>query len=152
MDVFVMPPAPARSLWMLAAIGALMLGLLLLFGWFAIASRGTRYEVTADGLAIRGTMYGRSIPWASMETDGVRAVDLRDERELQPTLRTNGIGLPGYQAGWFRLRRAGKGLVFLTDRSRVVAIPTRLGYTVLLSTSEPERLVQALRRGHARAS
>ena len=152
MDVFTLPPAPPKALWVLAATGVLMLGILLLFGWFAVASRGTRYEVSPDGLAIRGTMYGRTIPWASVVAEEARTVNLTTERELQPTLRTNGLGLPGYQAGWFRLRGAGKGLVFLTDRSRVVAIPTRLGYTVLLSTGEPERFLEALRRAHARAT
>jgi hypothetical protein len=76
-------------------------------------------------------------------------VNLSETPEYQPTLRTNGLGLPGYQAGWFRLRRAGKGLLFLTDRSHVVVIPTRLGYTILLSTPEPERMVEALHRSSA---
>lgn len=145
-EVFAMPPAPARALWLLAAVAALLLGLLLLFGYFAVASRTTRYELSPAGLAIRGTLYGRTLPWSDLVAAEARVVDLSATPELQPNLRTNGIGLPGYQAGWFRLRRAGKGLLFLTDRSRVVAIPTRLGYTLLLSAVEPERFVESLRR------
>ena len=145
-EVFSMPAAPSRALWVLAATGALLVGLLLLFGYFALASRATRYELSPAGLAIRGTLYGRTLPWSSLGPADARIVDLATTPELQPTLRTNGLGLPGYQAGWFRLRRAGKGLLFLTDRSRVVVIPTRLGYTLLLSTSEPERFLATLRR------
>jgi hypothetical protein len=144
-EVFSIPAAPGRSLWFLAAIGALLLALLLLFGYFAFSSRATRYEVSPDGLAIRGTFYGRQVPWNSLIPAEGRVVDLAVTPDLQPTLRTNGLGLPGYQAGWFRLRRAGKGLVFLTDRSRVVVVPTKLGYTLLLSAAEPERLLAAMR-------
>ena len=141
-----MPAAPARSLWFIAAIAALMLALLLLFGYFAFASRFTRYEITPDGLSIRGTLYGRQLPWSSLTPEEARVVDLASEAALQPTLRTNGLGLPGYQAGWFRLRRAGRGLLFLTDRSRVVVVPTTLGYTLVLSVIDPEGFVEALRR------
>lgn len=145
-EIFSIAPAPARSLWSLAAIAALLLGLLLLFGYLAAASRFTRYEISPHGIAIRGTPYGRELPWSSVVVDQARAVDLAAAPELRPTMRTNGVGLPGYQAGWFGLRGAGRGLLFLTDRSRVVVLPTRLGYTLLLSASEPQRLVDAIRR------
>lgn len=145
-EIFTMPPAPPRALWALAGIAVSLLALVLLFGYFAVASRATRYEISAGGLAVRGTMYGRSLPWSSLAVEEAEVVDLRARRELQPTWRTNGLGLPGYQVGWFRLRRKGKGLIFVTDRSRVVAIPTRLGYTLLLSAKDPHRLLDALRR------
>jgi hypothetical protein len=148
-EVFSMPAAPARALWFLAAVIAMLLGLLLLFGYFVVASRTTRYEISTAGLAIRGTLYGRTLPWSSLLPEEARIVDLATTSELQPNLRTNGLGLPGYKAGWFSLRRAGKGLLFLTDRSRVVVVPTRLGYTLLLSASEPERFIQSLRRAAA---
>lgn len=144
---FLIPPAPPRALWFLGVIALLLLGLLLLFAYFAYSSRATRYEVSAAGLSIRGTLYGRSLPWSSLQVEDARVVDLKEAPEFQPNLRTNGLGLPGYQAGWFRLRRAGKGLVFLTDRSRVVVVPTTLGYTLLLSAREPERLLEALHDG-----
>jgi hypothetical protein len=145
-EVFQIPAAPARALLLLAAIGALLLGLLLVFGYFALSSRFTRYEISSSGLSVRGTMYGRAIPWSGLVPADARVVSLSQSPELQPTMRTNGLGLPGYLAGWFRLRKAGKGLVFLTDRTRVVMVPTRLGYTLLLSAKEPERFVEALRR------
>lgn len=145
-QVFTIEPASTRPLWVLAVIAAFLLALLLLFGFFAYSSRNTRFEVTPLGLDIRGTLYGRSIAWADLDVEQARTVDLREASELQPTLRTNGVGLPGYQLGWFRLRRQGRGLLFLTDRSRVVALPTRAGYTILLSVHEPDAFLEALRR------
>jgi Bacterial PH domain len=145
-DVFAIAPASTKPLWFLGAIGVLLLGLLLLFAFFGYSSRATRFVLSSEGLAIRGTLYGRTVPWSRLEVDQARVVDLREERELRPTLRTNGLGLPGYRAGWFRLPNRGRGLLFVTDPSRVVAIPTREGYTLLLSVAEADAFVEALRR------
>lgn len=56
-----------------------------------------------------------------------------------------GTGLPGYRAGWFRLRNGEKALLYVTDGSRAVYIPTNRGYSLLLSSQNPERLVNRLR-------
>jgi hypothetical protein len=74
-----------------------------------------------------------------------RRVVLAREAELQPTRRTMGTGLPGYQAGWFRLRNGEKALLYLTDQARAVYIPTTLGYSVLLSPVDPDAFLAALR-------
>jgi hypothetical protein len=55
-----------------------------------------------------------------------------------------GTGLPGYQAGWFRLRNGDRALLYLTDRSKAVYVPTTEGYGVLLSPAEPEQFLAAL--------
>jgi len=59
--------------------------------------------------------------------------------------RRNGIGMPGYSAG--RFKAAGEGLVFavLTDRSRVVYLPAKVGPALLLSVEQPEQFLAALR-------
>jgi hypothetical protein len=57
-----------------------------------------------------------------------------------------GTGLPGFSAGWFRLRNGNKALVYLTDGSRAVYIPTRNGYDVLLSPQQPDAMLVELRR------
>jgi hypothetical protein len=36
-------------------------------------------------------------------------------------------------------------LVYLTDRTRAVAIPTNLGFSVLVSPADPENFLAALR-------
>ena len=145
-ETFTIAPAASKALWSIAAVAVLLLALLLLFGFFALSSRATRFELSPEGLAIRRTLYGRTVPWPSLDVARARVVSLRDAPELQPTLRTNGLGLPGYQAGWFRLRREGRGLLFVTDPTRVVALPTRDGYTLLLSVREPATFLDALRR------
>jgi hypothetical protein len=56
-----------------------------------------------------------------------------------------GTGLPGYQAGWFRLRNGEKALLDLTDRRRAVYIPTGAGYSLLLSPADPDGFLSRLR-------
>ena len=56
-----------------------------------------------------------------------------------------GTGLPGYQAGWFRLRNGEKALLYLTDRARAVYIPTTAGYSLLLSPADPDGFLSQLR-------
>jgi hypothetical protein len=143
-DVFYIVPASARTVGFFAVLGLLLLALVALFGYFAYASVAARFEVSEQGLRIRSAVYGRSLPTEALIPEEARIVDLR--RELQPTSRTNGIGMPGYSAGWFRLRGHGRALLFVTDRRRVVYVPTRQGYPLLVSVQRPEEFLQSLQR------
>lgn len=146
MDTFPIIPAPGRAFVAIAVLSALLLALLIMFAYMAYSSRSARFEVSEQGLRIRGAAYGRAIPMEHLIVEEARAVDLEEEHGLQPSLRTNGIGLPGYRAGWFRLNRGERALLFVTDRSRVVHIPTRDGYSVMLSVERPEDFVASLQR------
>lgn len=92
-EVFHIVPASGRALGFFTGLGALLLGLVALFGYFAYASLSARFEVSEQGLRIRSAVYGRTIPAAALFPEQARIVDLRTERDLQPNLRTNGIGM-----------------------------------------------------------
>jgi hypothetical protein len=141
-----MIPAPAKALWLLLVISVFLMGLLVLFGYIAWSSRNVRFEVSPAGLRIRGDLFGRMIPARSLRVDDASVLDLNCAREYRPKRRTFGTGLPGYGAGWFKLRNGEKALLFVTDRSRIVRIPTRDGYSVMLSVAEPDKLLAALRQ------
>ena len=111
----------------------------------AMSARSARFEVSSAGLRLRGDLYGQSIPLSQLHLEGARRVVLDHELALQPSLRTMGTGLPGYQAGWFRLRNGEKALLYLTDPERAVYIPTSAGYSVLLSPADPDAFLAALR-------
>ena len=85
------------------------------------------------------------MPASALLVEDARALDLGRERQYRPKWKTNGSGLPGYQAGWFKLRNGEKSLLFVTDRSRVVYVPTRDGYSVMLSVTHPEQFLESLR-------
>ena len=71
-------------------------------------------------------------------------MDLSAEPEYKPKWRTNGTGLPGYQSGWFKLQNGQKALLFVADSRRVVFIPVRSGYSLLLSVSDAEQFLARL--------
>jgi hypothetical protein len=147
MEVFTIAAADTKMLWL---IGLIPLGVLLLVGAILGASvngaRNSTFEVSSEGLRIRGDWYGRVIPANHLVPGTARRVDLARSPELTPGRRTLGTGLPGYQAGWFRLRNGDSALLYLTDRSKAVYVQTTEGYGVMLSPSEPDRFLAALNR------
>jgi hypothetical protein len=143
-ETFEMIPAKGGALAFLGIIGLVVIGLLILFSYFTYSSRNTHFTVSGEGLRITGTMYGRLIPSNQIRTELVRPVDLSLEPDLAPKWRTNGIGLPGYGAGWFKLKNGEKSLLFLTDKTHAVYLPTTNGYSVLISVSDPKRFVESI--------
>ena len=64
---------------------------------------------------------------------------------LRPRLRTNGMSVPGYHVGRFRLRNGSQAFATLTAMDReVVYVPLRDGTAVLLSVEDPKGFAGAL--------
>jgi hypothetical protein len=103
------------------------------------------FEVSTEGLRIKGDPYGRLVRYEDLKLDGARRLDLQAEPAFTPTRRTDGIGLPHYQSGWFDTRGAGPALVFVSDWSRAVVIPTKLGYTLILGPENTGYLIDYLK-------
>lgn len=138
-------PASGRAMVFLAALGLLTFALFASIAYMGFSSMGSRFEISDRALRISNTFYGRSIPLSAIDTDSVAVVNMKSDGAYKPTLRTNGIGMPGYAAGWFRLRGKGKALLFVTDRENVVYLPTSEGYSLLLSVDRPREFMEALR-------
>ena len=126
-----------------------LLGLLLMLGLLALAFAGIWFALnrralilTDTELIFRAGFYGRTLRRSSLRPESALEVSLVDRRDLAPRWRTNGIGLPGFRAGWFRLRNNEKALVLLTDPFHVTYLPTGEGYVLLVSTTA---LLPALR-------
>lgn len=147
-QVFQIAPAASKALWGLAIVPGTILVLVIgLLATSARGSRSARFEVSPEGLRLRGDLYGRLIPASALRTDQARRVNLEATPELTPQRRTMGTGLPGYRSGWFRLRNGDRALLYLTDQSRAVYVPTTVGYSVLLSPADPDAFLLALRQG-----
>ena len=142
-------PASSGPLWFAIILGIVLLGLWVLGGYIAYSSRHVTFEIADQHLRIRGDLYGRRVPLSSLMLDQAEVVDLTANRELQFRWRTNGVSVPGYNSGWFRLRNRTKSLAFVTDRRQVVVIPTREGYTLLMSVAQPQEFLVKLREASA---
>jgi hypothetical protein len=151
-EVFTIVPGGRGVLWF-SGIFITLFAVLLVGSFYVVnAARATRFVLDDEGLSIRRTLYGRTIPWRSLRAEEARVVNFWTDSELQPRRRTNGIGMPGYSAGWFALRGGEKGLLFVTDPQNVVHIPTLHGYHLLASVQDPEAFVAAVRQRASRPS
>jgi DNA-binding transcriptional regulator of glucitol operon len=147
--VFPMIPAASKSLWFFAIISLILVGALLLMVWLAWSMQHVRFTVSKDGLRLQGDLFGRLVPLKALKLDEAVVTNLSTDKEHQPKWRTMGTALPGYAAGWFKLRNGEKTLLFVTDKTRVARIPTTEGYSVMLSVSEPAELIDALKQQSA---
>jgi hypothetical protein len=121
-----------------------LLAALLAVAFSVLGSRNSRFEISAEGLRLRGDWYGRLIPASQIRSEQSRRIDFAEEQGLEPRFRTLGTALPGHRSGWFRLRNGGKALLYLTDASRAVHVPTTEGYSVILSPADPDAFVAAM--------
>lgn len=147
-EVFHIVPATVRSSALLPLAGvllAVLVGAALLLGASLRGSQKATFEVSPGGLRLRGDLYGRRVPAAELRGGAARVVDLDGDAPLRPVIRTMGTALPGYRAGWFRLANGEKALLYVTDPRRVVYVPTRAGYALLLSVDRPTEFVERLR-------
>lgn len=100
-----------------------------------------------DGLLeVRAALYCKRVAATELDLAQARIVDLDERTDLRPWLKSNGMSMPGYHAGHFRLRGGhGKAFCLLTDRRRVLWLPLRDGGQLLLSLERPQALLDALR-------
>lgn len=144
MQEFAIAPAGLKPLWVLIPVLIIVLVVIAIVGRSVAGSRTATFQVSPEGLRLRGDFFGRLIPMASLRPGDARRVDLGGDSPYRPRLRTMGTGLPGYQAGWFRLANGESALLYLTDRSKAVLVPTTLGYSVLVSPADPDGFLAAL--------
>lgn len=152
-ETFPIVPGQVRAFWLIPLLG---LGLIVL--GFAVAAvtlslRGAktaRFEVSPDGLRLRGDLYGRMVPASHLKLADARPVDVSADKQLAPVMRTAGTALPGYRSGWFRLRNGERALLYVTDQTRIAYVPTTDGYSMLLSVEDPAAFIAALHRQTAR--
>jgi len=150
--VFDIVPAGVRPFYLLLPVFALLIGVLCLLGMTAYGSQRERFVLSDAGLDFRGDIWGRRVPWPALHLEQARIVDLTREPDLRPRSRRAGTALPGYQAGWFRLRNGQRALVYVTAWNRVLYVPTSAGYALLLSPRDPEAMLGELRRRAGRRS
>ncbi len=142
-EVFPITPSNSGWQWIFLVL------LIALLGWLAfilISPNKGSVELENQSLRLRVPIYGRSIPITELNVPESRVVDLSVEKNLRLKWRTNGIGMPRYLVGWFRLNDGQKALAAVTDPHRVVYIPTRDGYSLLVSVSDPNGFLEALKK------
>ena len=125
-----------------AFAGTAVLCLLVLgAGWWQLQHMQAR--MGGGQLQVRAGVYRTQLPLAQLRLEQAQLLP-RDQ--LGPWLqwRSNGIGMPGLQAGWFRGRH-GRVFAALGKGQTAVVIPTAAGYSVVLSPDAAAPFLAALR-------
>lgn len=145
-QIFHIAPASVRPIWLLfpLVILAIVIGTtaVIMAGSFR-GARSATFELSNEGLRLRGDVYGRLVPSSELRGTEASRVDV-SSGPFRPTVRTVGTAIPGYRSGWFRLANGEKALLYVTDPTRVVHIPTNAGYSLLLSVAETDEFVERL--------
>ncbi len=124
----------------------LWLGVIALFVGIMVSAHNIQYAINPQGLTIKNAIfYGRTIRKDEIAIDGARIINLNEEPAYKPALRTNGIGLPGFQSGWFRLKNKEKALLFVTVYQKVLYLPTTKDYSLLISVTDPETMLEKMK-------
>jgi hypothetical protein len=147
-SVFPIIPAGAKPVYLMIPIFLILAGVFFIVALTLYGSKRASLQLSPVGLGFRGDLYGRRpIPLHHLRTRDARIVNLELESRLRPAGKRIGTALPGYASGWFSLQSGEKALVYLTDRRKAVYIPTDLGYSILVSVIEPEKLLSELQSG-----
>lgn len=140
-------PARKRRSHVLRDFGLVLLALLIAVGGHVLwASRHMSVEVTRAALVVHGDLLGPTLPLVSLRAADARVVDPRSDPASAVVRAVFGGGFAGYRSGWFRLADGTKALVFLREGERALRVPTRGGYSVMVSSRDPERLLDTLRQ------
>jgi len=104
------------------------------------------YTLTPGALTIHDRFYPVTLLASDVDMSGIRIVDLTQNTEWRPVLRTNGFANSHYRAGWFQLADGRKVRLYRADSQLVVLLPPKgNGAPVLYQAADPEKFVQEIR-------
>ena len=95
-------------------------------------------------------IYSKSIPVTLLDIANAQVVDLTQNKDFEIHFRQNGIGLPGYQLGYFQLEEPYQGttkaLLSVTDSTKVIVLPTKENLLLIFSVDDPQKALKQLRK------
>ncbi len=115
--------------------------------WAVLARLLHRHRLRADasGVEVATTLYTRRHGWDALDLERARIIELDERPEYRPMLKTNGLSLPGFRSGWFRLRNGDRAFVATAGGKRLLWLPTRAGHDLVLEADDPQAALDRLR-------
>ena len=105
----------------------------------AMGVRNPQAKLGKDGLSIKVKQWAVS----AIDRSNAALINLESRQDLRPKWKLWGAAMPGLSSGLFKLYDGRKAHVYITDRSKVVYLPTQSG-PVLLSLERPREFLDAL--------
>ncbi len=105
-----------------------------------------RYTLTPQALTIHDRFYPVTLRAEDVDIHQIRIVDLDQDSDWRPKLRTNGFSNPHYHSGWYRVANGQKVRLYQTDGQRVVLLPPKGdGAPVLYQAADPDDFANQVR-------
>ncbi|HTQ52911.1 MAG TPA: PH domain-containing protein [Bryobacteraceae bacterium] len=105
------------------------------------------YTLADRSLTIHDRFYPVTLKLDTIDTAHLKVVDLPEDREWRPTLRTNGFANPHYQSGWFRVANGMTIRLYRAGGNRLVLIPPKSGGPyVLYQARDPGAFIAELQQ------
>jgi len=140
--VFFETIAQPKGFWFLVPV-FILLGISVLLVGIIFSMKNTSISIKDNEIIIKSFLYGRKIPIDEVLFDEIKTVNLNESKEYNVAVRTNGIYLPNFLSGWTRLKNGKKALAYLTNREKVLFMPTQ-NFIVLFSMEKTDEFVSKL--------
>lgn len=121
----------------------ILFAIFFLIATMLISSRYYKIEITDNQFLIKGLVYRTILNLDEIDISQIKMINM-DEEKIKMGMRTNGIHLPSLKVGWFRMNGE-KYKLYVTDKKSVLYLPTKKGYTVLISTESGDEIIKELR-------
>jgi len=109
----------------------------------AMGVRNPQAKLGKDGLSIKVSFIDKQWAISTIDRANAALVNLESRQELRPKWKLWGVAMPGLSSGLFKLYDGCKAHVYITDRRKVVFLPTQCG-PVLLSLERPREFLDTL--------
>ena len=126
-----------------ALLAVVTLAGLSLFMLITIVMTRNEIVMTPDEIRVRAGFYTHQVLRSEVDWHNSSVLDLEQRPGLKPGLRLNGIGLPGYRAGWYRLANGKRAFVLLTG-GRQAHLALRNGQGLQLTVADDAPLWKLL--------
>lgn len=143
-NTFEFTPTDSLTHFFFILILFLFLGLLVVFSVTYMKSTRQSVALSSQGLSLKVPLYGRVIPLSDILVSEALVVDLNVDQQYRAKWRTVGVGLPGYKLGWYKIKTGERALLAINHSDIVVYLPTKKGYSLLLSLKDPKEFLSSL--------
>ncbi|WP_434953156.1 PH domain-containing protein [Shewanella sp. HL-SH4] len=126
--------------------------LLAVFGVFVLTlyqSYNSELKWDDTGVSLNLPLYSQDFTASDIDWKASYIADLAIQTQLQPKWRINGLGLPGYALGWFKLQNGNKALLSVVaaenGTKKVVIVPIiDKDYVIMISVEQPDTALALL--------
>ncbi len=133
-------PVPT-IVWLLLVVLAAVLAII----FFIVVLPIVKFNIVVS----EDSIYVSAPPFAKVhvlrrDVSRIEVLNLSKHPELRPTLRTFGVGFPGYKVGWFKLANGAKAFLGVALLDQAVVMELKNGMYIIITPKNLNKFISAL--------